>query len=104
MARDMACARTPRSDVDPVEEGDGLLESFLVPWLVNQDVPAPGAVLILLDLGGGLVAELAGPVRINHGVSVTVEGHKGQSDALEVPHDVGGRAKVLARQSHARLT
>ena len=94
----------PRSDVDPVEEGDGLLESFLVPWLVNQDVPAPGAVLVLLDLGGGLVVERARPIGIRHGVSIAVKGHKGQSDALQILHDVGGRAKVLARQPHARLT
>ena len=94
----------PRSDVDPVEEGDGLLESPLVPWLVDQDVSAPGAVLVLLDLRGGLIAELAGSVRINHGVSIAVEGHKGQSDALEVPHDVGCHPQILAGQSHARMT
>ena len=94
----------PRSDVDPVEEGNGLLESPLVPWLVDQDVPAPGAVLVLLDLGGGLIAELAGSVRINHGVSVTVKGHKGQSDALQILHDVGGHPQIPARQSHARMT
>ena len=71
---------------------------------MDQHVPGSRAVLVDLDLAGGLGDKPARPLRIHHGVPLAVKGGYGKRDSLQVGHDVLCDLEVLAGQPDPRGT
>ena len=90
------------SSVDLVKKVYCLLQRDFVAGFLDEDVPRVWAVLIALDLGGGLCHQLPRAIGVNHVVAIGMEGHKGQSDFLQVLHDLRRDSQVLRCDSHAR--